>query len=158
MSIATVIGPTPPGTGVMYPATSFALSKSTSPHSFLVPVLRFKITSRSVRNMLNKRISSGNLRRNIHRNISIVNSRKQRDLEQIRTGDGIYTAVDDDRAWLDPVALHELWAADANNENVCLSDDGRQIFGFRMANRNCSMIPFQQFRHWGADDFTATFK
>lgn len=34
MSIATVIGPTPPGTGVMYPATCFAPSKSTSPHNF----------------------------------------------------------------------------------------------------------------------------
>jgi hypothetical protein len=28
-----VIGPTPPGTGVIIPATSLALSKSTSPHS-----------------------------------------------------------------------------------------------------------------------------
>lgn len=32
--MATVIGPTPPGTGVMYPATSLTLSKSTSPHNF----------------------------------------------------------------------------------------------------------------------------
>ena len=30
-SMAIVIGPTPPGTGVMCPATCFALSKSTSP-------------------------------------------------------------------------------------------------------------------------------
>ena len=31
ISIAMVIGPTPPGTGVMAPATSFAVSHSTSP-------------------------------------------------------------------------------------------------------------------------------
>jgi len=31
MSIATVIGPTPPGTGVIQPATSETLAKSTSP-------------------------------------------------------------------------------------------------------------------------------
>lgn len=34
MSIATVIGPTPPGTGVMYDATFFASSKATSPTNF----------------------------------------------------------------------------------------------------------------------------
>ena len=32
-SIAMVIGPTPPGTGVIQPATSFTASKSTSPAS-----------------------------------------------------------------------------------------------------------------------------
>src|SRR3989338_4488320 len=32
-SMVMVIGPTPPGTGVIQPATSFAESKSTSPHS-----------------------------------------------------------------------------------------------------------------------------
>ena len=35
ISIAIVIGPTPPGTGVIAPATFSALSNSTSPHSFL---------------------------------------------------------------------------------------------------------------------------
>lgn len=34
ISIATVIGPTPPGTGVMKPATSLAAAKSTSPTNF----------------------------------------------------------------------------------------------------------------------------
>lgn len=33
ISIATVMGPTPPGTGVMKPATSLAASKSTSPNN-----------------------------------------------------------------------------------------------------------------------------
>jgi hypothetical protein len=32
-SIAMVIGPTPPGTGVIHAARSRAASKSTSPHS-----------------------------------------------------------------------------------------------------------------------------
>lgn len=34
ISIAIVIGPTPPGTGVIAPATFSALSNSTSPHNF----------------------------------------------------------------------------------------------------------------------------
>ena len=34
ISIAIVIGPTPPGTGVMYPAFFETASKSTSPHNF----------------------------------------------------------------------------------------------------------------------------
>jgi len=33
INIATVIGPTPPGTGVMYEARSLAVSNSTSPAS-----------------------------------------------------------------------------------------------------------------------------
>ena len=37
-SIAIVIGPTPPGTGVIAPATSRAASKSTSPHELAVGV------------------------------------------------------------------------------------------------------------------------
>ena len=35
ISIAIVIGPTPPGTGVIAPATLLADSKSTSPHNLL---------------------------------------------------------------------------------------------------------------------------
>ena len=44
ISIAMVIGPMPPGTGVIAPAISFTFSKSTSPHSFPAS-LRFIPTS-----------------------------------------------------------------------------------------------------------------
>ena len=37
ISMAIVIGPTPPGTGVMAPATFDAAAKSTSPTSFVFP-------------------------------------------------------------------------------------------------------------------------
>ncbi len=60
-SVAIVIGPTPPGTGVIHRRASFAAAKSTSPHS--LPSAR-----------------------------------------------AIDADVDDDRARLDPVALHELRA------------------------------------------------
>ncbi len=39
ISIAIVIGPTPPGTGVIAPATFSAVSNSTSPTSFLSATL-----------------------------------------------------------------------------------------------------------------------
>ena len=41
MSMQMVIGPTPPGTGVIFPAISFAFSKSTSPLRIAFPVFSF---------------------------------------------------------------------------------------------------------------------
>lgn len=48
--MATVIGPTPPGTGVIYPATCFAASKSTSPHNFCdVTFVAGSVTRREIK-------------------------------------------------------------------------------------------------------------
>ena len=43
--IVTVIGPTPPGTGVIQPATSCTLLKSTSPTTFVERVPSGRVTS-----------------------------------------------------------------------------------------------------------------
>lgn len=101
----------------------------------------------------------------------------------VLTGNGVYSAVDDNSAGFDPITFDKFGNANGHHKNISTAAlewpsvnslkyerllhylintmnkstyHFWQILGLGMANSNRGVIPFQQFRNWCADNFATT--
>ena len=113
-SITTVMGPTPPGTGVMKPATCFAPANSTSP-TIRLPLFR-AASKETEKNMTLKKWPS-QVRQKDNCIWKLCEIRR---VEWVKspTGNHVDTAVNHNGSRLDPVGFDKIRPSDGHHQNV----------------------------------------